>query len=70
MVWYVVKPNQLTIDGTLLSTTTPDQIGLAINVNENTLDISKVPELEPHHQMQFFVISGHSLGGSYSSAGM
>ena len=44
-------------DGILKGTTTPVQSGPRSNGNEGVLNIPQIPRQEPHHQMQFNVIS-------------
>ena len=52
-----IKSSISPIDGTLTSTTTSGQSGPGSNGNEEVLPILKTSSLDPHHQMQFNVIS-------------
>ena len=51
---------------TLTGTTTAGQSGTGSNGNERVLYIPKHLELMSHHQIQFGIISGHSLEGFLS----
>ena len=51
------------IDGTLTSTSSLGQIGYRSNTNEGVLHIPQSSGFEPHHQMQFIVISRTLVGG-------
>ena len=53
------------IDGTLTGTTTPGPSELEYNSNEGVHHIPQTPRLEPHHQMQFTVISKTINGFKY-----
>ena len=49
------------VDETLTGTTTLGQSASVSNGNEEVLYIPKVQGLKPYHQIEFCVISGHSL---------
>ena len=55
----MIEQFYLTLDGTLIGTTTPGQSGPESNSNEGVHHISQTLGLKPNYQKQFSVIPGY-----------